>query len=210
MMGSGGMIVMDQDTCVVDVARFFLEFTNDESCGKCSACRDGSAALLDVLTRVSEGRGREGDIELLEELARAVKDASMCGLGQTLPNPVLSTLRYFREEYEAHVKERRCPALACKSLIKYTIDPDLCPGCVACLKACPGGAIRGSTKHVHVIDQEKCTKCGQCLEVCPPKVSAVRKVSGREAEELVSLAAPVPVAEWRKRRASRPAEERPS
>jgi NADP-reducing hydrogenase subunit HndC len=201
MMGSGGMIVMDEDTCVVDVAKFFLQFTNDESCGKCSACRDGSAALLEVLTRIAEGKGREGDLEFLEELGRAVKDASMCGLGRTLPNPVLSTLRYFREEYEAHLRERRCPALVCKSLIKYTIDPDLCPGCVACLKACPSEAIRGSTKHVHVIDQAKCSKCGQCLEVCPPKVAAVRKVSGREAEELVSLPEPVPVAEWRRRRA---------
>jgi NADH-quinone oxidoreductase subunit F/NADP-reducing hydrogenase subunit HndC len=200
MMGSGGMIVMDEDTCVVDVAKFFLQFTNDESCGKCSACREGSAALLEVLTRICEGSGREGDLEFLEELAGAVKDASMCGLGQTLPNPVLSTLRWFREEYEAHIRERRCPALVCKSLIKYTIDPDLCPGCVVCLKACPAEAVRGSTRHVHVIEQDKCTKCGQCLEVCPPKVSAVRKVSGREAEELRSLPEPVSVAEWRKQR----------
>jgi NADP-reducing hydrogenase subunit HndC len=203
MMGSGGMIVMDEDTCVVDVSKFFLQFTNDESCGKCSACRDGSAALLEVLTRISEGNGREGDLEFLDELARGVKDASMCGLGQTLPNPVLSTLRYFREEYEAHIRERRCPALACRSLIKYWIDPDLCPGCVACKKECPAEAISGSTKHIHVIDQEKCTKCGQCLEVCPPKVSGVKKLSGREAEELVSLPEPVSVAEWRKRRAEK-------
>jgi NADH:ubiquinone oxidoreductase subunit F (NADH-binding)/(2Fe-2S) ferredoxin/Pyruvate/2-oxoacid:ferredoxin oxidoreductase delta subunit len=210
MMGSGGMIVMDEDTCVVDVAKFFLQFTNDESCGKCSACREGSSALLEVLTRISEGQGREGDLEFLDELARAVKDASMCGLGQTLPNPVLSTLRYFREEYEAHIRERRCPALVCKSLIKYTIDPDLCPGCVACLKACAAEAIRGLTKHIHVIDQDKCTKCGQCLEVCPPKVSAVKKVSGREAEELVSLPEPVSVKEWRAKRAAEAREERPS
>ena len=210
MMGSGGMIVLDEDTCVVDVAKFFLQFTNDESCGKCSACRDGSAALLEVLTRIAEGGGREGDLEFLEELARAVKDASMCGLGQTLPNPVLSTLRHFREEYEAHIRERRCPALVCRKLIKYTIDPDLCPGCLACLKACPAEAIRGSLKHVHVIDQEKCTRCGQCLETCPPKVSAIRKVSGAEAEQLVSLPEPVPVAEWRKQRSSPLHEERPS
>jgi NADH-quinone oxidoreductase subunit F/NADP-reducing hydrogenase subunit HndC len=207
MMGSGGMIVMDEETCVVDVARFFLQFTNDESCGKCSACRDGSAALLEVLTRIIEGQGREEDLEFLDELARAVKDASMCGLGQTLPNPVLSTLRYFREEYLAHIRERRCPALVCKSLVKYWVDPDLCPGCVACLKACPAEAIRGSTKHIHVIDQGRCTKCGQCLEVCPPKVSAVRKLSGRAAEELVSLPEPVPVKQWREERAAAKARE---
>ncbi len=210
MMGSGGMIVLDEDTCVVDVAKFFLQFTNDESCGKCSACRDGSAALLEVLTRICDGRGKEADLDFLDELARAVKDASMCGLGQTLPNPVLSTLRHFREEYQAHISERRCPALACKNLIKYTIDPDLCPGCLACLKACPAEAIRGAIKHVHVIDQEKCTRCGQCFEACPPKVSAVRKVTGEEAEHLVSLPEPVLVAEWRKQRSSRAHEERPS
>ncbi|MFI5166546.1 MAG: NADH-ubiquinone oxidoreductase-F iron-sulfur binding region domain-containing protein [Thermoanaerobaculales bacterium] len=210
IMGSGGMIVLDEDTCVVDIAKYFLQFTNDESCGKCSSCREGSAALLEVLTRITGGAGREGDIEFLEELGAAVKDASMCGLGQTLPNPVLSTLRYFRDEYEAHIRERRCPALACKSLVKYTIDPDLCPGCQLCLKACTSEAIRGSAKHVHVVDQAKCTKCGQCLEVCPPKVAAVRKVSGREAEELVTLPEPVPVAEWRARRAEEARAQRPS
>ena len=203
MMGSGGMIVMDEDTCVVDVAKFFLQFTNDESCGKCSACRDGSAALLEVLTRVSDGEGREGDLAFLEELSNGVKDASMCGLGQTLPNPILSTLHYFREEYEAHLKDRACPALVCKNLIKYTIDPDKCPGCALCLKNCPAEAVRGGTRLVHVIDQDRCTRCGQCLEVCPPKVSAIRKVTGREAEELESLPAPVAVAEWKKQRATR-------
>jgi NADH:ubiquinone oxidoreductase subunit F (NADH-binding)/(2Fe-2S) ferredoxin/Pyruvate/2-oxoacid:ferredoxin oxidoreductase delta subunit len=203
MMGSGGMIVMDEDTCVVDVAKFFLQFTNDESCGKCSACRDGSAALLEVLTRVSEGEGQEGDLAFLEELSNGVKDASMCGLGQTLPNPVLSTLHYFREEYEAHLKDRTCPALVCKNLVKFTIDPDKCPGCALCLKNCPAEAVRGGTRLVHVIDQARCTKCGQCLEVCPPKVSAIRKVTGREAEELASLPAPIAVAEWKKQRAAR-------
>ncbi len=202
MMGSGGMIVMDEDTCVVDVSKFFLQFTNDESCGKCSACRDGSAALLEVLTRISDGEGREGDLEFLEELANGVKDASMCGLGQTLPNPVLSTLQYFREEYEAHLKERTCPALVCKNLIKFWIDPDKCPGCGVCLKACPAEAVQGGTRLVHVIDQGRCTRCGQCLEVCPPKVSAVRKLTGRDAEGLESLPAPVPVAEWKKQRAT--------
>jgi NADH-quinone oxidoreductase subunit F/NADP-reducing hydrogenase subunit HndC len=202
MMGSGGMIVMDEDTCVVDVSKFFIQFTNDESCGKCSACRDGSEALLEVLTRISNGEGQEGDVEFLEELGSAVKDASMCGLGQTLPNPVLSTLKYFRDEYVAHIKDKNCPAKVCKPLIKYFIDPDKCPGCTLCLKNCPAGAVKGENKHVHVIDQTTCTKCGECLEICPPKVSAVVRISGKEAQELQSLPAPVPVREWRARRAA--------
>ncbi len=201
MMGSGGMIVMDEDTCMVDVSKFFIQFTNDESCGKCSACREGSEALLEVLTRISDGNGREGDVEFLEELGEAIKDASMCGLGQTLPNPVLSTIKYFKDEYVAHIAEKNCPAKVCKPLIKYYIDPDKCPGCTLCLKACPGGAVKGSNKHVHVIDQDTCTKCGECLEVCPPKVGAIVKLSGKEALYLQSLAAPVPVKEWKARRA---------
>ncbi len=201
MMGSGGMIVMDEDTCMVDVAKFFVQFTNDESCGKCSACREGSDALLEVLTRISDGEGREGDLEFLEELGQVIKDASMCGLGQTLPNPVLSTLKYFRDEYVAHIADKNCPAKVCKPLIKYYIDPDKCPGCLLCLKNCPAGAVKGETKHVHVIDQALCTKCGECLDICPPKVSAVVKLSGKEAQELQSLPAPVPVKEWRARRA---------
>jgi NADH:ubiquinone oxidoreductase subunit F (NADH-binding)/predicted metal-binding protein len=201
MMGSGGMIVMDEDTCMVDVSKFFIQFTNDESCGKCSACREGSEALLEVLTRISEGNGREGDVAFLEELGEAIKDASMCGLGQTLPNPVLSTIKYFKDEYVAHIAEKNCPAKVCKPLIKYYIDPDKCPGCTLCLKACPGGAVKGSNKHVHVIDQDTCTKCGECLEVCPPKVGAIIKLSGKEALYLQSLSAPVPVKEWKARRA---------
>jgi NADP-reducing hydrogenase subunit HndC len=192
MMGSGGMIVMDEDTCVVDVSKFFIQFTNDESCGKCVSCRDGSDAILEVLTRISDGEGRDGDVEFLEELGCAVKDASMCGLGQTLPNPVLSTLRYFREEYEAHIKEKRCPALVCKNLIQYYIDPELCVGCLKCLKTCPSGGIKGELKHIHYIDQNECTKCGQCLEVCPPKISAVVKVTGDEINQLQQLTEMVP------------------
>jgi len=207
MMGSGGMIVMDENTCMVDVSKFFIQFTNDESCGKCSACRDGSEALLEVLTRITNGEGREGDVEFLEELAPAVKDASMCGLGQTLPNPVLSTVRYFRDEYVAHVVDKNCPAKVCKALIKFYIDPDKCPGCMLCLKNCPSGAIKGESKHIHVIDQTICNKCGECLEVCPPKVSAVVKLSGREARELKSLDAPIPAKEWKARKAQAKAAE---
>ncbi|MHB0970182.1 MAG: NADH-ubiquinone oxidoreductase-F iron-sulfur binding region domain-containing protein [Thermoanaerobaculia bacterium] len=198
IMGSGGMVVMDETTCMVDIAKFFVQFTNDESCGKCTTCRDGSDALLEVLTRITNGEGHAGDIEFLEELGGAIKDASMCGLGTTLPNPVLSTLRYFRGEYEAHIDERSCTARACKNLIMYYIDPDLCPGCMLCLKNCPAEAIKGSVKHVHIIDQNACTKCGQCLDVCPPKVSAVVKVTGKAAETLWTLPHPIPVAEWKK------------
>jgi NADP-reducing hydrogenase subunit HndC len=195
MMGSGGMIVMDEDTCVVDVSKFFIQFTNDESCGKCVSCREGSGALLEVLTRITEGKGREGDIQFLQELAETVKDASMCGLGQTLPNPVLSTLKYFQDEYEAHIKEKRCPALACKSLIQYYIDPDKCLGCLKCVKTCPADCILGELKHVHIILQDKCTKCGQCLEVCPPKVAAVIKVTGNDFNNLEHLSKPIPCAQ---------------
>ena len=190
IMGSGGMIVMDEDTCVVDLSKFFLSFTKDESCGKCTACREGSEAMLEVLTRISDGEGTMEDLTFLEELGAAVKLGSLCGLGQTLPNPVLSTLKHFRAEYEAHVKEKRCPALVCTSLIKFYIDEEKCIGCGACAKQCPVNAIKGQPKYVHVIDQELCTKCGGCLEVCPKKASAVTKVSG---EEIKAPAEPVPV-----------------
>ncbi len=166
IMGSGGMIVMDEETCVVDVARYFIRFTNAESCGKCTACREGSEALLEILTRICEGEGREGDLELLEELGNAIKDASLCGLGQTLPNPVLSTLKYFRSEYEAHIKEKRCPAGVCKGLIEYLIDPEKCTGCMLCVKKCPSEAISGEKKEPQTIDPAKCIKCGLCYEVC--------------------------------------------
>ncbi|MBT4484109.1 MAG: NADH-quinone oxidoreductase subunit NuoF [Candidatus Latescibacteria bacterium] len=178
IMGSGGLVVMDEDTCVVDVAKFFLAFTNDESCGKCTSCREGTEAMLEVLTRISDGNGQEGDILFLEELGEAIKNASLCGLGQTLPNPVITTIRYFKDEYEEHIKQKRCPALVCKNLINYYILSDKCIGCTACLKQCPVDAINGKAKYIHVIDQEKCTKCGTCFDVCPHKASAVVKVSG--------------------------------
>ncbi len=166
IMGSGGLIVMDEDTCVVDLAKYFLEFTHDESCGKCSSCRDGSTALLEMLERICAGEGKEEDLDLLGEISSAVKDASMCGLGQTLPNPVLSTLRYFREEYEAHVRDKRCPARVCKALIKYRIDEKKCVGCGLCAKNCPQAAITGEKKAPHKIALDKCVKCGICSEVC--------------------------------------------
>ncbi len=177
MMGSGGMIVMDEDTCMVDVARYFLNFTQEESCGKCVPCRMGTKHMVNVLDRITQGKGRDGDIEFLKNIADNVQLASLCGLGQTAPNPVLTTLRYFRDEYEAHIKEKRCPALVCKDLISYLIDPELCSGCTICAKNCPADAISGEPKHVHRIDQAKCTKCGICISVCPPKFNAVKKTS---------------------------------
>jgi len=166
IMGSGGMIVMDEDTCVVDIARYFTRFTNRESCGKCSACRDGSEALLEILDRICEGEGKEEDIALLEKLGKAIELGSMCGLGQTLPNPVLSTLRYFRPEYEAHIREKRCPAGVCRSLIRYTVDEEKCTGCRLCAKECPVESISGENKQPQMIDQSKCIKCGLCYAVC--------------------------------------------
>jgi len=178
MMGSGGMIVMDEDTCMVDVARYFLDFLSDESCGKCVPCREGIRQMLKILTNISEGKGKEGDIELLEELSQVTRDASLCALGRTAANPVLSTIRYFRDEYEAHIKEKRCPAYVCKALISYYIDPEKCKACMICLRQCPAGAITGGKNQIHVIDQEKCTKCGTCFEVCPPRFGAAKKISG--------------------------------
>jgi NADH:ubiquinone oxidoreductase subunit F (NADH-binding)/(2Fe-2S) ferredoxin/ferredoxin len=178
IMGSGGMIVMDEDTCMVDVARYFLKFLSGESCGKCTPCREGIRQMLKILTNISEGKGKEGDIELLEEICEAAKDASLCALGGTAPNPVLNTIRYFRDEYEAHIKEKRCPAYVCKELISYYIDPDKCQACMICLRKCPAEAIAGGKKQIHVIDQDKCTKCGTCFEVCPSRFSAVTRLSG--------------------------------
>jgi NADH-quinone oxidoreductase subunit F len=178
MMGSGGMIVMDEDTCLVDIARYFLAFLSDESCGKCTPCREGIRQMLKILTNLTKGLGKEGDIERLEELAEATKGSSMCALGKTAPNPVLSTLHYFRNEYEAHINEKRCPALSCKALIAFHIDAEKCKGCGACLRKCPAEAIEGGKKRIHVIEQDKCTKCGACIEACPKAFGAVRKISG--------------------------------
>ena len=169
IMGSGGLVVVDEETCMVDMARFFLEFTQRESCGKCIPCREGTKKMLDILIRITEGKGREEDIDNLIYLGTQIKTASLCGLGQTAPNPVLTTLRYFRHEYEAHIREKRCPAGACKALITVTIDPVKCVGCTKCTKACPVSAISGTVKQPHVINQDLCTKCGACIEVCPFK-----------------------------------------
>jgi NADH:ubiquinone oxidoreductase subunit F (NADH-binding)/(2Fe-2S) ferredoxin/Pyruvate/2-oxoacid:ferredoxin oxidoreductase delta subunit len=186
MMGSGGMIVMDEDTCMVDVARYFINFLTDESCGKCVPCREGLRQMHKTLTNITEGKGKEGDIELLEALSETAIEASLCALGKSAPNPFLSTLRYFREEYEAHIKEKRCPALSCKELISFYIAPDKCQACMICAKKCPADAIEGGKNKIHIINQEKCTKCGTCFEVCPPRFGAVKKLSGEPVPAPVS------------------------
>ena len=166
MMGSGGMIVLDNETCMVDVARYYLHFTTEESCGKCLPCREGTQAMLEILERICAGQGREGDIALLERMGKAVASTSLCGLGKSAPNPVLSTLRYFKDEYEAHIKDKRCPGGVCKELISYHIDPEACTGCGVCLRNCPVEAITGEKKQTHVIDLSQCVKCGACREGC--------------------------------------------
>ena len=173
MMGSGGLIVMDEDNCMVDIAKFFLEFTVDESCGKCSPCRKGTKRLYEILDKITRGKGTMEDLDRLEELCLSIKEGSLCGLGQTAPNPVLSTLRYFRDEYIAHVRDKRCPAGVCKHLLNYTIIADKCKGCSACSRKCPVGAISGEIKSPFIIDSEKCIKCGACMDTC--KFGAIEK-----------------------------------
>jgi NADP-reducing hydrogenase subunit HndC len=166
IMGSGGLVIMDENTCMVDLAKYFLNFTREESCGKCVPCRVGTKRMLEILTRITEGKGEMEDLEIMKDLASMIKDASLCGLGQTAPNPVLTTLNYFYEEYRAHIEEKRCPAGVCKALIHYLIDPEKCKGCGVCRKACPQGAVSGKTKEAHVIDSALCIKCGICYNEC--------------------------------------------
>jgi NADP-reducing hydrogenase subunit HndC len=187
MMGSGGMVVMDEDTCMVDTARYFVSFCCEESCGQCTPCREGLRMLRQILTDVCEGRGEEGDIEAIEDVARVMEDASLCALGSTAANPVLTTLRYFRDEYEAHIRDKRCPAGACKAITFYYIDPARCTACMICRRSCPTEAIHGDRDIVHWIEQEKCIKCDTCFQVCPARFSAVRRISG---EPLPPPAAP--------------------
>ncbi len=178
MMGSGGMIVMDEDTCMVELARFFVNFLCDESCGKCTPCREGLRQASIILNRIVSGKGTEDDIDKLGKIAEVTRVASLCALGQTSANPLLTTLRYFKNEYEAHINEKRCPALVCKNLISYYIDPEKCQACMICYRACPANAIIGEKMKIHIIDQSKCIKCGSCYDLCPPRFKAVKKISG--------------------------------
>ncbi len=166
MMGSGGLIVMDEDTCMVDIAKFFLEFTLDESCGKCTPCRVGTKRMYEMLDKITKGKATMADLDKLEELCMYIKANSLCGLGQTAPNPVLATLKYFRDEYEAHIIDKKCPAGVCKDLVTYSIIEDKCRGCTLCSRICPAGAISGELKKPHTIDPDKCLKCGACIEKC--------------------------------------------
>jgi NADH-quinone oxidoreductase subunit F len=182
MMGSGGMVILDETTCMVEIARYFLDFTQQESCGQCTLCKLGTKQMLNILEDIVDGKGQPGDIELLLEMGESVNSGSLCGLGQSAANPVLTTIKYFREEYEAHINEKSCPALACKALVSYRIDDVKCKGCTICAKACPVDAITGEKKQVHMLDQSKCIRCGVCLEKCPKKYRAVECVPGRLIE----------------------------
>jgi NADH-quinone oxidoreductase subunit F len=186
MMGSGGIIVMDETTCMVDIARYFVNFLSQESCGKCIPCREGLRQMLRILNDICAGRGKKGDVETLEEIAETMRDASLCALGTTAANPVLSTLKYFRDEYEAHIEDKSCPAGVCKELIAYYIDPQKCQACLICARKCPVNAIEGERDIVHIIDQEKCNKCGTCFEVCPSRFKAIVRLSRGPAPAAVS------------------------
>jgi ferredoxin len=173
MMGSGGMIVMDEDNCMVDVAKYFISFLQEESCGKCVPCREGLKRMLEILNKITDGKGEESDMQTLDDLSQLLNDGSLCGLGNTAQNPVLSTIKYFRDEYESHIRDKKCPAKVCKALIKYQINKDKCTGCYLCFKNCPSSAITGQIKQKHEIHQDKCIKCGICYDVC--KFDAVTK-----------------------------------
>jgi NADH-quinone oxidoreductase subunit F len=173
IMGSGGLVVMDETTCIVDVAKFFLNFTQNESCGKCTFCRVGTKRMLEILTKICEGKGKMSDIDLLESLSNNIKKGSLCGLGQSAPNPVLTTLRYFKDEYLTHILDQRCPAGVCTNLVEYNILPDKCIGCTVCARKCPTNAIDGKAREVHIINQDMCIKCGICYESC--KFAAITK-----------------------------------
>jgi Pyruvate/2-oxoacid:ferredoxin oxidoreductase delta subunit len=180
IMGSGGMVVMNEDTCMVDVARYFLDFTEKESCGQCVPCRLGTKQMLDILEDITQGRGKPEDIDLLVEIGEAVHSGSVCGLGQTAANPVLSTMRYFSDEYEAHIHDKRCPAMVCTDLFHYELMSSRCAACHRCLWACPSRAITGYSLEVPVIDQTRCNRCGTCLTVCPARISPILKLPGMQ------------------------------
>jgi NADH-quinone oxidoreductase subunit F len=196
IMGSGGMIVADSETCMVDLARYFLTFVQAESCGKCVPCREGTMQMLEILTEITEGKGKPEDIELLLELGKSIKSGSLCALGGTAPNPVLTTIKYFREEYERHINDRQCPSRVCRNLISFHILPEKCQGCLICLRSCPTSAITGDKRMIHVIDQGKCIKCSACLDACPKRFAAVAKVSGEQPK---TPKEPIPVGTWEKK-----------
>ncbi|MGZ7107750.1 MAG: NADH-ubiquinone oxidoreductase-F iron-sulfur binding region domain-containing protein, partial [Methanobacterium sp.] len=177
IMGSGGLVVMDDRTCMVDIAKYFLEFTQNESCGKCVPCRLGTKQMLDILIDITEKKGKMEDVDLLKELAEGIKSGSLCGLGQSAPNPVLTTIGFFKDEYDAHIKEGKCPALSCKEYIQYEINQEKCNRCMLCLRSCPVGAVSGGKKQIHMINPEKCIKCGTCLDICSANFDAVECIS---------------------------------
>jgi len=185
ILGSGGMIVLDEDSCMVDVARYFVHFTKSESCGKCVPCQMGTNHLSQILDRIVAGQGELADLERLERICETMQHGALCGLGKTAPNPVLTTLRYFREEYLAHIERKCCPSGICKDLITFWIDPEACVGCSLCRKACAADAIGGEHKGVHTVNATECVRCGACFDVCPPKIRAVRRLSGKPGEEVV-------------------------